>query len=70
MVADVAFILDSSGSITNDYQNEKDFLKALAGAFGLSKKGSQAGVITFSYYTELSIKLNAHHDIKSFNKVG
>merc|ERR1739838_588079 len=38
---DVGFILDSSGSLRNDYQNEKDFLKALAGAFGVSEDGSR-----------------------------
>ena len=53
---DVGFILDSSGSLRNDYQTEKDFLKSLAGAFGVSKDGSRASVLTFSFYAELSIK--------------
>ena len=67
---DVGFILDSSGSVrkNNNYQIEKDFLKALAGAFDISSNGSRAGVITFSYYTEHSIKMNDHQDISSFNK--
>ena len=64
---DVGFILDSSGSLRNDYQNEKDFLKSLAGAFGVTKDDSRAGVITFSYYSEHSIKLKDHTDITSFN---
>ena len=55
---DVGFILDSSGSLRNDYQREKDFMKMLAAAFGISSDGSRASVITFSYYTELSIKVN------------
>ena len=67
--ADVAFLLDSSGSIRRHYRDEKNFLKALAGAFDLNKGGSQAGVITFSQRTEISIKLNQYHDIDSFNKV-
>ena len=66
-VVDVGFILDSSGSLRDDYQNEKDFLKSLAGAFGVSEDGSRAGVITFSYYSEHSIKLKDHTDINSFN---
>ena len=66
-VADVAFLLDSSASIGNDYQNEKNLLKALA--FELKKGGSQAGVITFSTNTKISIKLNQYHDINSFNMV-
>lgn len=65
---DVGFILDSSGSLRDDYQNEKNFLKALAGAFGVSDDGSRAGVITFSYYSEHSIKLKDHTDITSFSK--
>ena len=64
---DVAFILDSSGSLRNDYGKEKDFLKTLAGAFGVSQSGSRAGVVTFSYYTEHSIKLSDHDDLASFN---
>ena len=44
---DVGYILDSSGSLVNDYENEKDFLKALAQSFGVSEDGSRAGVVTF-----------------------
>ena len=52
----------------NDYQREKDFLKALAGSFGVSADGSRAGVVTFSYNAEHSIKLDDHTDVVSFNK--
>ena len=67
--ADVAFLLDSSGSIKQHYQDEKNFLKALAVAFGLTQDGSHAGVITFSSGTEISIKLNRYYSTSSFNKV-
>ena len=66
-MVDVGFILDSSGSLRRDYSKEKDFLKALAATFGVSSNGSRAGVVTFSYYTEHSIKLNDHTDLASFN---
>ena len=66
-VVDVGFILDSSGSLRKEYGKEKDFLKVLAGTFGISSNGSRAGVITFSYYTEHSIKMNDHQDLSSFN---
>ena len=66
-VVDIGFILDSSGSLANDYDKEKDFLKTLAATFGVSDQGSRAGVITFSYYTEHSIKLNDYKDVTSFN---
>ena len=64
---DVGFILDSSGSLRNDYQNEKNFLKKLAGAFGVSDDGSRSSVVTFSYYAEHSITFKDHKDITSFN---
>ena len=47
---------------------EKNFLKVLAATFGISPNGSRAGVITFSYYTEHSIKLKDHTDLLGFNK--
>ena len=64
---DVGFILDSSGSLRNDYQREKDFLKALAGSFGVSADGSRAGVVTFSYNAEHSIKMSDHTEVGSFS---
>ena len=64
---DVGFILDSSGSLRKDYSKEKDFLKVLAGTFGVSSNASRAGVVTFSYYAEHSIKMSDHSDLKGFN---
>lgn len=66
-VVDIGFILDSSGSLRNDYGNEKAFLKTLAQAFGVSKDGSHAGVITFSSRAEHSIKLNDFDRLDKFN---
>ena len=43
-------------------------MKALAATFGVSDQGSRAGVVTFSYYTEHSIKLNDHTSLASFNE--
>ena len=63
----MGFILDSSGSLRNEYQKEKDFLKTLAGAFDISEDGSRAGVVTFSYKAEHSIKLSDHKSIQSFS---
>ena len=64
---DVGFILDSSGSLKNDYDTEKNFLKALAASFGVSDDGARAGVVTFSYNSEHSIKLNDHTSFTTFN---
>ena len=63
---DVGFILDSSGSLKNEYGKEKDFLKALAATFGVSSVDGKAGVVTFSYDSEHSIKLNDHTSLTSF----
>merc|ERR1712142_85877 len=64
---DLGFVLDSSGSIANDYQNEKDFLKSVTAIFGVSKDESRAGVVTFCHSVEHSIKLKDHTDSASFN---
>ena len=50
-----------------EYHKEKRFLKEVAGAFGISKDGSRAGVITFSKRAEHSIKMKDHTNINSFN---
>ena len=66
-VVDVGFILDSSGSLRKDYGKEKSFVKLLASTFGIHPNGSRAGVITFSYNAENSIKLSDHTDLNVFN---
>jgi len=60
--------LDSSGSLRREYHKEKNFLKAVASAFDISPEGSRAGVVTFSYKSEHSIKMSEHTDINSFKK--
>ena len=66
-ISDIGFLLDSSGSLRQYYSKEKDFLKILAGTFGISKDGSHAGVISFSSNVNHDIKLSDHEDITSFN---
>ena len=63
---DVGFVLDSSGSLRNEYQKEKEFLKGIASTFDISPDGTRAGVITFSYFAVHSIRLSQHTDINSF----
>ena len=45
---------------------EKYFLKTVADKIGVSSIGSRIGVVTFSYFSQLSIKLSDHSDISSF----
>ena len=65
---DVGFVLDSSGSLREDYGREKDFLKSLAATFGVSDTNSRAGVVTFSHNSKHSIKLNDHTSLAPFNE--
>ncbi|XP_065653358.1 collagen alpha-3(VI) chain-like [Hydra vulgaris] len=67
-IVDIVFLLDSSGSLRKYYQNEKDFLKSVISAFGVSVNGTRAAVVTFSYHAQLSIKLNKYSNLKSFNE--
>ena len=39
----------------------------MAATFGVSEDGARAGVVTFSYYSELSIKLNDHYNQGNFS---
>ena len=63
---DIGFIVDSSGSLRREYGKEKDFVKTLASHFNISPNGSRAGVITFSWHAEHSVKLKDHTDAGSF----
>eukprot|EP00794_Sanderia_malayensis_P005383 gene5383-6056_t len=67
-VANVGFIVDSSGSLRREYGKEKAFVKQIAEVFEISQAGSRAGVVTFSHVAELSIGMNKHNNLKDFNK--
>ncbi len=64
---DVGFIVDSSGSLKSEYGKEKSFVKSLAGRFGLSAKGSHAGVVLFSDNAELRVTLAEKNTVAEFN---
>ena len=55
---DVGFLLDSSGSLSNDYDREKEFMKQLAGSFVIGQDATRLGVITFSQFADYSIRLS------------
>ena len=55
---DIGFILDSSGSLRSEYQKEKDFIKFLAARFNMDAEGARVGVITFSFFSDISIKFS------------
>ena len=63
---DLGFIIDSSGSLTTEYQKEKEFVKLLADSFQVSRSGTRAGIVLFSSYAKLSVKLSDHHSTVGF----
>ena len=65
-VADVGFIVDSSGSLRRDYSKEKDFVNLLAENLNISRLGSHVSVVLFSYYAELKIKFSDYTNIDDF----
>lgn len=67
-VANIGFVVDSSGSLRRDYSKEKEFVKAIAESFEISEAGSRAGVVTFSYSAELSIGMNEYKKVEDFAK--
>jgi len=64
--ADVGIILDSSGSIRSYYQQEKNFLNAIAASFGIGSGKSRASVVTFSYRAKMSIKFSDYNNLRLF----
>lgn len=68
MNADVAFILDSSGSIWKNYEDEKRFIKDFATEFNVSQSGLHIGIVAFSNKAEISFKLYQHTDLEDFKE--
>ena len=59
---DLAFILDSSGSVGSyNFQKIKDFVKNVVDFFNIGSSGTHVAVVTYSTYTKLEFNLKAHH---------
>ena len=67
-MANIGFIMDSSGSLRRDYGKEKEFVKELAQSFEISAAGSRAGVVTFSYNAEVSIRMDEFKKLADVKK--
>lgn len=67
---DIAFLLDSSGSVEDYYDKERDFVGQIAKRFRISKEGTHAGVVVFSSYgyTNVAINFTRHLTTSSFNE--
>eukprot|EP00794_Sanderia_malayensis_P005460 gene5460-6143_t len=68
-IVDIAFIMDSSGSVRKHYLDEKFFVQRIASKFEIIEAGSHGGVILFSShgYVKTVIKFTDFLDTKSFN---
>lgn len=61
--------MDESGSVSKaDFEQQKNFVKALAGHFQFGPSASQFGVITFSTNAKLDITLNRYGDASPFQR--
>ena len=58
--------MDSSGSLRREFHKEVQFVKDLAKKLTISEDGVNIGVVTFSYYAKLTIKLSENKDTTSF----
>ena len=67
-VADVGFIVDSSGSLARHYAKEKEFVKLVARNLDVSDRGSHVAVVLFSYHSELSIKFSDYNNADGFGR--
>ena len=68
-IADVGFIVDSSGSLAREYSKEKEFVKSVADSLHISPdRGSQVAVVLFSFYSQLSIKFTDHTNANDFKR--
>ena len=65
---DIAFLLDSSGSISlTNYQKMKDFIKAVAGSFSIGPGETFAGVILYGSDATTVIRFADHFSNVNFN---
>ena len=59
---DLAFILDSSGSVGSyNFQKVKNFVKDVVDFFNIGTSGAHVAVVTYSTYTRLEFNLKAHY---------
>lgn len=56
---DVAFVLDSSGSLTtSEFQQAKDFIELMANSFLKNKVGSRVGLMQYSILPKINVRFS------------
>ena len=59
---DLAFILDSSGSVGSyNFGTVKNFVKNVVDFFNIGSSGTHVAVVTYSTYTKLEFNLKAYY---------
>ena len=59
-LSDVGFIMDMSGSVGENWKDEKKFVKRLVKTMNISPRGGHAAITAFSSHAELMIKFSDH----------
>ncbi|XP_078377290.1 cuticlin-6-like [Oculina patagonica] len=66
---DVAFIIDSSGSIgATNYQNQKNFVKAVAKSFGIAPGKSRAAMVLFGTSASVQARFGQYATMEEFGR--
>ena len=69
-IMDVAFLLDSSGSLTpSEFQKSKHFIDLMAASFLKNKVGSRVGLIQFSIVPTINARFSDQLTYKKFQRV-
>lgn len=67
--ADLAFVVDTSGSISDEnFQKQKDFVKALASSFDPTSTEHQLSLISYSTNAQLEVSFKNKTDRKEFEE--
>lgn len=67
--ADLAFIVDTSGSITDEnFKKQKDFVKAIASSFDPSTTNHQLGLISYSTNARMQVSFKDNTKLEEFEK--
>ena len=64
--ADLGFIIDGSVGKAETLRKEKNFIKGVVSAFGISEDGAHAGVVVGGSQEKLAIKMNEHMNSSGF----
>ena len=64
---DIGFIVDSSGSLKNEYSKEKEFVKEMINQLAKSQNNLRAALVLFSLTAGLEIKFSDYNGANEFN---